>query len=159
MWNADDATSLGKFDQIRTCRWWDQLVKLGPGYGYYPNAVKANWLATKEEHIHMATDTFKGTGAKVTSHGRQYLGAPIGNRAFTESFVKKNWVSELDCLATFAKTQPHAAHSAFIHGLTCTSEWSLQCKDDPRFEFTLPATGGCHQNEIDSRANRQTSTK
>ena len=94
--------------------------QLGPGYGYYPNAEKT-WLVTKEEHIQLATDAFKGTGVEVTSQGRPYLGAPIGNRAFIESFVKKKldqWVSELDCLATFAKTQPHAAHSAFTHGLT-----------------------------------------
>ena len=38
VWYADDAASLGKVDQIRS--WWDRLVKLGPGYGYYPNATK-----------------------------------------------------------------------------------------------------------------------
>ena len=68
----------------------------------------------------------------VTSHGRPFLGAPIGNRAFIESFVKKKvdqWITELDCLATFAKTQPHAAHSAFTHGLT--SEWSYIARTTP----------------------------
>ena len=77
VWYADDASSLGKIDQIRG--WWDRLVKLGPRYGYYPNAEKT-WLVTKEEHLQMASDVFKGTGVKVTSHGRPYLGAPIGNR-------------------------------------------------------------------------------
>ena len=74
VWYADDAASMGKVDQVRG--WWDQLVKLRPGYGYYTNALNT-WLVTKEEHLQMATDTFEGTGVKVTSHGRPYLGAQI----------------------------------------------------------------------------------
>ena len=68
----------------------------------------------------------------VTSHGRLYLGAPIGTRAFVESVVKNKvnqWISELGCLATIAKTQPHAAHSAFTHGLS--SEWSYIARTTP----------------------------
>lgn len=34
----------------------------------------------------------------------------------------ENWTKELDCLATIAVTQPHAAHEAFTHGLS--SKWS-----------------------------------
>ena len=103
VWYADDAASLGKVDQIRS--WCDRLVKPGPGYGYYPNAAKT-WLVTKEEHVQIAPDAFEGTGVKVTSHGRPYLRAPIGNRAFIESFVKKKvdqWITELDCLTTLPK--------------------------------------------------------
>ena len=72
----------------------------------------------------MATEAFDSTGVNVTSHGRLYLEAPIGTRAFVESFVKNKvnqWISELVCLAAIAKTQPHAAHSAFNHGLSSES--------------------------------------
>ena len=34
----------------------------------------------------------------------------------------ENWTKELECLATVAVTQPHAAHAAFTHGLS--SKWS-----------------------------------
>ena len=65
----------------------------------------------------------------VTSHGRPYLGAPIGTRTLVESFVKNKvnqWISELDSLAIIAKTQ---AHSAFTHGLS--SEWSYIARTTP----------------------------
>ena len=55
-----------------------------------------------------------------------------GNRAFIESFVRnkvEQWITELDCLATFAKTQPQLAHFAFTHGLT--SEWSYIARTTP----------------------------
>ena len=38
VWYADDAAAMGKIQQVRT--WWDQIVKLGPGFGYHANAAK-----------------------------------------------------------------------------------------------------------------------
>ena len=38
VWHADDAAALWTTEQLRV--WWDKLVKLGPGFGYFPNAVK-----------------------------------------------------------------------------------------------------------------------
>ena len=129
VWYADDTAVVGSVEKVRL--WWDQLVKLGPGFGYYPNARKT-WLVTKDQHNKKATEAFDSTGVSVTSHGRPYLGAPIGTRAFVESFVKNKvnqWISELDSLVTIAKTQPHAAHSAFNHGLS--SEWSYITRTTP----------------------------
>ena len=68
----------------------------------------------------------------MTSEGRPYLGAPIGTKAFVELFVENKvdqWSAELNSLAAIAKTQPHAAHSAFTHGLT--SFWSYITRTTP----------------------------
>ena len=90
MWYAADAAAVGSFEKV--CLWWDQLVKLGPGFRYYPNAQKT-WLVAKDQHNQNATEAFDSTGVNVTSHGRLYLGASIGTRAFVESFAK-NKVSQ-----------------------------------------------------------------
>ena len=52
VWFADDATATGSL-----CTWWDNLVTLGPSYGYFVNAVKT-WLITKEETHIRALDIF-----------------------------------------------------------------------------------------------------
>ena len=38
VWYADDDAALGTTEQLRV--WWDKMVKLGPGFGYFPNAFK-----------------------------------------------------------------------------------------------------------------------
>ena len=98
-----------------------KTTRLTFGFGYFPNTVKT-WLVTKSEHFQKASRIFEGTGVKVTTKGRPYLGAPVGTREFIESFKVSQWVDELDTHASFAQTQPHAVHSAFTHGLTF--EWS-----------------------------------
>jgi len=37
-WYADDAAAGGILSGLR--RWWDDLVKIGPDYGYFPNTRK-----------------------------------------------------------------------------------------------------------------------
>ena len=58
VWYADDAAAMGRIDQVRL--WWDKLLKLhvGPGFGYYPNAMKT-WLITKDIHLQKATEVFR----------------------------------------------------------------------------------------------------
>ena len=38
VWYADDASAAGGIKELR--RWWDLLVRIGPNYGYYPNACE-----------------------------------------------------------------------------------------------------------------------
>ena len=79
-----------------------------------------------------ASTTFADTGVQVTSVGRPYLGAAIGTRDFVHSYIESKvsaWVDELDCLATIAKSQPHAAHSAFTHGFS--NKWSYLSRTIP----------------------------
>ena len=131
IWYADDAASMGNIYQIR--EWWSQLLKLGPGYGYFPNAAKT-WLITKDKHLSRAQTTFEGTGIQITMRGRPYLGAPIGCSEYVESFVHDyvdQWSSELEVLTDFAKSQPHAAFSALTKGLSSTGLMLLEPNPNP----------------------------
>ena len=68
---------------------------------------------------------FEGTGINITLEGKTHLGAALGTRSFVTSHVKKvisGWVREVEQLSSFASSQPHAAYSAFTHGLT--SKWT-----------------------------------
>ena len=117
VWFADDAAAVGKIADLRD--WWDRLSTSGPGFGYFPNASKT-WLVTKEEFHNAAVSIFANTGVNVTPDGRPYLGAPIGSREFVAGQVESKvneWISNLQCLATIAVSQPHAAYSALTHGL------------------------------------------
>ena len=130
VWYADDASAAGKIDALR--QWWDLLSSPGPKFGYFPNASKT-WLVVKSQNLaSAASTTFADTGVQVTSVGRPYLGAAIGTRDFVHSYIESKvsaWVDELDCLATIAKSQPHAAHSAFTHGFS--NKWSYLSRTIP----------------------------
>ena len=72
-----------------------------------------------------AHDLFGSTGINITTEGRPVLGAPCGQEEYCRSFCASSleqWVLKVSKLARFAKTQPHAAHVAFTHGLS--SEWT-----------------------------------
>ena len=63
---------------------------------------------------------FSNTGIKLTTDVQRHLGAAIGTSNFgaqcaTEKVTKR--CNELHRLANFAKTQPHAAYSAFTHSI------------------------------------------
>ena len=122
VWFADDATAGGRLTHLRG--WWDRVVDIGPDYGYNPNAAKT-WLIVKEEYLTDATSLFEGTGVAITVEGKRHLGTAIGKRTFAESYVERKvsgWVREVDQLSSIAATQPHAAYTAFTHGLT--SKWT-----------------------------------
>ena len=55
----------------------------------------------------------------------KHLGATIGSAQYRDNYVKKTvaeWVSEIETLAKFAVTQPHAAFVALTHGVS--SHWT-----------------------------------
>ena len=88
-------------------------------------AASKSWLITKEGFHSAAMEAFGGTDVKITTEGRPYLGSPVGTTEYTDSYIMnkvQEWREEIELLATFGKTQPHAAHSAFTH---CqVSKWS-----------------------------------
>ena len=132
MWYADDATTAGKLPSLR--EWWNRLTTHGPAFGYFANASKT-WLITKEDHLPAAQFCFSGTGVNITHEGRTHLGAAIGTQEYTESFVQsklEKWNTELKSLAS---TQPHAAYSAFTHGLT--SRWTYLARTTPNISTLL----------------------
>ena len=53
--------------------------------------------------------------------GKRHLGAALGSRSFLESYISdkvKVWTSTILDLSLVAKTQPHAAYCAFVHGVS-----------------------------------------
>ena len=112
-------------------------MKIGPDYGYQPNAAKT-CIIVKEEYLAQAVTLFEGTGISITQEGKRYLGAAIG----TESFVKKyvddkvaSWVEEIYSLCQIAQSQPHAAYAAFTHGVM--SKWNFVFRTIPNIQNSL----------------------
>ena len=101
-------------------QWWDRLVVYGPKYGYYPNPVKTV-LITKNGQYNNAVRMFKDTDITVSDSGHRYLGGALGSDSFLETFAQakiSGWVSDIEQLSVFAKSQPHAAFAAFTYGLS-----------------------------------------
>ena len=134
--------------------WWNQISSLGPPFGYFPNASKT-WLVVKEQYLKHAQILFANTCVNVTTDGRPHLGAAIGSSSYIAQYVSSKisiWVQELHLLSSFANTQPHAAYSAFTHGLI--SKWLFIARTIPdvddlfqpleeciRHTFIPPVTG------------------
>ena len=126
VWFADDATSGGKLQSLRS--WWNILSTAGPEYGYDINAPKS-WLIVKTESLQHAKEVFADTEINITPEGSRHLGAALGSKPFVEKYLEEKvtrWTSEVRALAKFAITQPHAAYCAFTHGLS--SHWTYLCR-------------------------------
>ena len=141
MWYADDASATGSLISIRT--WWDELTSVGPDFGYFANASKT-WLVKKPEYLKKAREIFDTTNVNITSHGRPYLGAPLGSSEFTEQFIREkvnNWVCDLRLLSDIAKAQPHACYAAFIHGFV--HKFSYLCRTNSNMNSLLEPLEEC----------------
>ena len=140
VWFADDATASGRLHHLRN--WWTKLNELGPAYGYFANSKKT-WLIVKEKNLPMAMELFSDSGVNITTEGKRHLGAAIGTRPFVESYMQnkvKEWSSAIHKLAATAKTQPHAAYSAFTHGLV--SKWTYFARTIPDISDLLEPLEG-----------------
>ena len=97
------------------------------------------WLITKEGFNDAGLSGSAGTGVRITSDGRPYLGAAIGSVEYVKNYVKSkvnSWLSNVSNLTTIAKTQPHAAYSALTHGLS--SKWTYLCRTVPNSDLLKP---------------------
>ena len=126
-WFADDASAAGDLHALR--RWWDHLIRIGPEYGYYPNAI---YQDLADSQLCSSPGSFSRFGC-IDHQGRQrHLGAAIGNDAFKEEYVREKvatWAEELERLTRIAESQPHAAYAAFTHGLA--SKWTFLARTVP----------------------------
>ncbi|XP_050739099.1 uncharacterized protein LOC127009782 [Eriocheir sinensis] len=114
---ADDLSGAGKISDLKG--WWDTVNTAGPEIGYIPNATKSV-LIVKPEHYDHAAETFRGSGVTVTKDGQRHLGAVIGTEVYKKEYVGDKvaeWVKEIEALSAIAKTEPHAAYSAYTHGI------------------------------------------
>ena len=56
-------------------------------------------------------------------------------QTFIQSYVQQKvseWVGEIECLSSIAVTQPHAAYTAFTHGLA--GKWAYLARTIPNVE-------------------------
>ena len=107
------------------------MTKIGPEYGYLPNASKT-WLIVKVERLEEAKHLCQDTEVKISYDGKSHLGSAIGSRAFVESFAKEKvskWKKELEQLSDIAIAQLHAAYIAFTHGIK--SKWIYLARTTP----------------------------
>ena len=84
VWNADDSGAAGKLQPLRI--WWDELARIGPSYGYFPNSAKTQ-LLVKPAIMEQARTEFNGTGITIITGGTKYLGSAIGDSQFISSFL------------------------------------------------------------------------
>ncbi len=144
VWFADDATGVASCSQLRA--WWDNLLEHGKGFGYHPNASKTH-LVVKAHSLEKAKQVFAGTNVNITTQGKRHLGAAIGNRDFTKQYVQDKvaiWTQELHQLAEVATSQPHAAYTGFIHGLS--NRWTYLQRTIPDInDLFQPLEDAIHQ--------------
>ena len=89
------------------------------------NASKT-WLVTKEACESQVVEIFSDASVSITSHGRHYLGAPLGSFSFIEESVcgkVVTWKADLQHLCELACSQPHAAFAVYTHGWS--SRWTF----------------------------------
>ena len=113
---ADDLIVAGLIDQIRI--WWNTLCRLGPKFGYFPEARKS-WIIVRENAKERAQTIFDNTTIKVTTDDQRHLGAVIGTANFKQNYMKEKisqWIQELRILNKIASYKPQAAYSCFITG-------------------------------------------
>ena len=46
VWSADDATAAGQLKSLR--QWWNNLVSLGPDFGYFVNHSKTSLIVQEQ---------------------------------------------------------------------------------------------------------------
>ena len=75
---------------------------IGPNYGYFPNESKT-YIVAKPELVETAKE---GTGIRISTEGRRYLGGAIGTTSFQNKLDRKvrEWVEEIKTLSDIAKT-------------------------------------------------------
>ena len=136
-WFADDAASGGRLRRLRA--WWDTLVQKGPAFGYHPNSIKTVLVVKPAKHQE-AVEVFDKTGIQIRVDGKAYLGGYVGQKEPAENYLKekiKKWVNEVEQLARFGKSQPHAAFAALTHGLVSRWTYAMRtafCSSDDIFQ-------------------------
>ena len=117
VWLADDATGAGTLNEL--LKWWKLVITEGEKYGYYVKPSKS-WLIVKNpDHLQQAEELFHNSPIKKTTAGKRHLGAALGTEEFKTSYIDEKvneWCMRLNKLTKIAKSQPHAAYAAYIHG-------------------------------------------
>ena len=135
VWYTNDAAGVGTCSSLR--KWWDTLSKLGPLFGYNPNAMKT-YLVVKTKYVATARCSFAATCITVATDGQRHLGAAIGPWEYITTYVSSKisgWCNEVKRLSEFADTYSHGAYAAFTHGLF--SRWPYIMRTIPNIQDHL----------------------
>ena len=126
-WYADDDAAGGSITCLAD--YWDDIQRIGPGYGYYPNPKKTV-LLVKPEFEATAQRLFSSSGVIIKTDGNRHLGGVIGSPDFATTFLTnqaKGWKRDLSTLAKMACTQPQAAYTVLTKGLSSRWTYHLRC--------------------------------
>ena len=95
------------------------VIKEGKKYGYFVKPSKS-WLILKDPNrVGEAQALFEDAPINVTTEGKRHLGAVLGTDEFKNSYINnkvEEWCKRMQKLTEIAKSQPHAAYAAYIHG-------------------------------------------
>ena len=148
---ADDFTGIGRLQQLKY--WWEDINKLGPYIGYFPKATKS-YLIVKVEHIEEAKALFSSSKIQITVRGNRHLGAIIGDPEFKIEYVNNKvdqWIEQINNLSSIAKTHPHSAYSAFVHGLQ--HQYTYIMRTIPKHFESATTTRRCNQKSFSTRTS------
>ena len=158
-WFADDAACGGRLRRLRS--WWDALVQKGQAFGYYPNPSKT-LLVVKPARVSEAREVFDGTGIQIRTEGREYLGGYVGQKEPAEEYMQekiKEWIKEVERLAKFAKSHPHAAFAALIHGLVGKWTYAMRTASGLLDDIFQPLETALSQSLIPSLIGQATQSR
>ena len=157
-WFADDGTGGGSIVQLK--KMWENVIEMGPKYGYFPKASKSILIVKGMENLPKARSVFKDTGVQVTIEGDRHLGAVLGSESFKHDFVKRkitSWVKDIEELSVVAKEEPQIAYSAFTKGLS--SRWCyIQRTIEGISELFKPLEDAISQSLIPAILGRKVNT-
>ena len=155
IWYADDGGSGGKLAALK--QWWDQLLRIGPTIGYFPNPTKT-WLVVKSQYLSEARTLFADTGIRITEEGldddgetdgQRYLGAAIGSVSFIHQYVRnkvRTWVRELEDRCDLGKTEPQLAYAAYTMGLC--KRWTYVMRTIPNISDLFAPLENCIRSKF-----------
>ena len=115
---ADDISRAGSLGDLII--WWKSVISDRKKFGYLVDERKSWFILKDHGNLQEPQRLFSNAGIKLTSNGQRHLGAAIGTSNFRAQYAAEKvtkWCNELCRLADFAKTEPHAAYSAFTHGI------------------------------------------
>ena len=82
--------------------------------------VDKSWLICKQQYFEHAEQIFADSPIGITIEGRKHLGTVIGSVEYKKKYLHekvRTWTAEVEVLGKIAKSGPHAAYTAFTHGL------------------------------------------
>ena len=134
----------------------EKLEITGKKFGYFVNEQKS-CLVVKPEKEKEARQIFSETSLMITTNGQKHLGAVIGSENYKIEYVQskvQEWNDELVRLSEIAKSEPHAAYTAFTFGMK--HKWTYTQRTIPDIsELLIPLENTIRNSFIPALINRQ----